>query len=148
MGEAAKSMRNKGFTLVEIMIVVSIILMISAVSIPGLLRARLSANEASAIASLKTICWAATTYRGTNPAYPANLLDLSTAAPAYVDTVLGTGLKQGYQFNLTGAANSYNVTATPITPNITGVRTFFVDTAGIIRTSDNGTADASSTPIE
>lgn len=148
MREAAKILRSKGFTLVEIMIVVSIILMVSAISIPGLLRARMNANETSAVASLKTICWAATTYRGTNPAYPANLSDLSVAASAYVDAVLGSGLKQGYQFNLTGGTNTYSATAIPITPNITGVRTFFVDAAGIIRTSDNGTADASSTPIE
>jgi type IV pilus assembly protein PilA len=138
---------KRGFTLVEIMIVVAIILLLAAIAIPGLLRSRLNANEAGAIASLKTISWAATTYRAQNPSYPANLSALASGFPAYVDSVLGTGVKQGYQFNLSGNANMFNVTAIPVTPNITGVRTFFVDAGGVIRSSDNGTADATSTPI-
>jgi type IV pilus assembly protein PilA len=142
-------MRPKyGFTLVEIMIVVAIILLLAAIAIPGILRSRLNANEAGAIASLKTISWAATTYRSLNPCYPANLSDLASSVPAYVDSVLGSGAKQGYQFNLSGDANTYNVTATPVTQNITGVRSFFVDVAGVIRASSNGTADETSAPIQ
>lgn len=143
-----KKNSSRGFTLVEIMIVVAIIVFLAAIAIPGLLRSRLNANEAAAIASLKTISWAATTYRAQNPNYPSNLSDLATAIPAYVDSVLGSGVKQGYQFNLIGQANVYNVTATPVTPNFTGVRTFYVDAAGIIRASANGTADANSPPLE
>lgn len=139
--------RHKGFTLVEIMIVVAIIVLLAAVSIPGLLRARMNGNEAAAIASLKTAAWAATTYRTSNSAFPANMSDLSSAVPQYVDTVLGSGLKQGYLFNLTGEANAFNITAVPEVPNATGVRTFFTDSSCVIRSSSNGTANASSTPI-
>ena len=140
--------KRAGFTLIEIMIVVSVIVLLAAIAIPGILRSRLSANEAGAVASLKTISWAATTYRAQSPVYPANLADLASSAPAYVDSVLGSGLKQGYQFNLTGSANNFNVTAVPVTQNITGVRSFFVDAGGVIRASSNGTADATSSPIQ
>jgi len=129
------------------MIVVAIIVLLAAVSIPGLLRARLNANEAAAIASLKTISWAAQTFRTSNPGYPSNLTELSTSVPQYVDAVLGSGVKQGYNFTLTGEANSFNVTAEPSTPNVTGVRSFFVDTSGVIRSSFNGTADDTSPAI-
>ena len=142
-------MRHKaGFTLVEIMIVVAIIVLLAAIAIPGILRSRLSANEAGAVASLKTISWAATTYRAQNPSYPVNLSDLAISVPAYVDSVLGSGVKQGYQFNLSGSTNTFNVTAAPVTQNITGVRTFYVDAGGVIRASANGTADATSPPIQ
>jgi type IV pilus assembly protein PilA len=140
--------RLQGFTLVEVMIVVAIIVLIAAIAIPGILRSRLNANEAAAVASVKTISWAATTYRTQNPGYPANLSDLAAAVPAYIDRVLGSGTKQGYTFVLEGSANYYNVSAVPVTPNVTGVRTFFVDAAGIIRATANGTADATSMPIQ
>ena len=140
-------MKRLGFTLVEIMIVVAIVVLLATIAIPNLLRARLSANEAAAVASLKTISWAAQTYRTSNPGYPDNLSELSTSAPQYVDAVLGSGLKQGYNFTLTGEANSFNVTAYPMTPNVTGVRSFFVDTSGVIRSSSNGTADDTSSAI-
>lgn len=142
-----KQMRNPGFTLVEVMIVVAIIVVIAAIAIPGLLRSRLNANEAAALTSIKTISWAAITYRTTNPAYPVNLSDLAIAVPAYIDTVLATGKKQGYTFNLTGSANYFNVTAQPVEPNITGVRTFYTDPSGVIRASATGIADSSSPSI-
>ncbi len=138
---------SKGFTLVEIMIVVAVIVLLAAVAIPGLLRSRLNANEAAAISSVKTISWAATTYRAANSAYPANLSVLSSSNPSYVDSVLGSGSKQGYNFTLEGNSDNFNLSAIPATPNITGVRCFFVDTGGVIRSSANGTADATSMPI-
>jgi prepilin-type N-terminal cleavage/methylation domain-containing protein len=139
--------KRYGFTLVEIMIVVAIIVLLAAVSIPGLLRARMNANEAAAVASLKTISWAAQTFRTSNSGYPENLSELSTSAPQYVDAVLGSGAKQGYNFTLVGETNSFNASAEPATPNVTGVRSFFVDTSGVIRSSSNGTADATSPAI-
>jgi len=129
------------------MIVVAIIVLLAAVAIPGLLRSRMNANEAAAISSVKTISWAATTYRAANSAYPMNLSALSSTNPTYIDAVLGSGTKQGYNFVLEGNGESFNLSATPVTPNITGVRTFFTDTGGVIRSSNNGTADATSPPI-
>lgn len=140
--------QRRGFTLVEIMIVVAIIVLLAALTFPGIVRSRMNANEASAIASLKTISWAAVTFRAANPRYPANLSELSTTDPPYVDTVLGSGTKQGYNFTLAGGTNTYNVTAQPVLSNVTGVRTFYVNEQGVLRGSSNGTADANSTPVQ
>lgn len=136
-----------GFTLVEIMIVVAIIVIIASLTIPGILRSRLNANEATAITSLKTIAWAAITYRTANSAYPSNIGQLGGVNPTYVDSVLASGTKQGYTFNLAGDVNFFNATATPVVPNVTGVRYFYVDTSGVIRASSSGPADSSSLSI-
>lgn len=137
-----------GFTLIEIMIVVAIIVVIAAIAIPAVLRSRVTANEASAITSLKTINWATITYKATNAVYPSNLTDLSTCDPSYIDSVLASGTKQGYNFSLVSTNSTFSVTAVPTVPNITGVRTFYTDTGGVVRASGNGTvADETSTPI-
>ncbi len=137
---------KKGFTLVEIMIVVAIIVLLAAIAIPNLLRARLSANEATAIAAMRTISTAAESYRAAQspPAYPGNLSLLSSANPPYIDTVLGAGNKSGYTFSWAGSGNTFGVTAAPQTANVTGVRSFFVDQSGVVRV---GTSSAG-TPIE
>jgi len=147
-----RSFRRKspqaGFTLIEIMIVIAIIVVIAAIAIPAVLRSRVTANEASAITSLKTINWATITYKATNAVYPSNLTDLSTCDPSYIDSVLASGSKQGYNFSLVSTNSTFSVTAVPTVPNITGVRTFYTDTGGVIRASSNGTvADETSTPI-
>ena len=78
---------GRGFTLVEIMIVVAIISLLAAIAIPNLLRASHNANEAASIAALRTISTACESFRSaqTPTSYPANLAALSTATPAYID---------------------------------------------------------------
>jgi prepilin-type N-terminal cleavage/methylation domain-containing protein len=135
---------KRGFTLVEIMIVVAIIILLAAIAIPNLLRARLNANEAAAIAALRTLSSAFESYRAaqTSPTYPANL-GVLTVTPAYIDSTLGGGTKQGYSFVPSGiSANEYTVTASPTTPNVTGVRTFLVTEDGVIEASSGGAAFA------
>lgn len=125
---------KKGFTLVEIMIVVAIIVLLAAIAIPNLLRARLNANEATAVAALHTISTAAQSYRGANPVYPTALASMASPnqTPPYIDAVLGAGAKQGYSFALAGTTNAFTATARPLTPGTTGVRGFFVDQSGVI----------------
>ncbi|MFA5147515.1 MAG: prepilin-type N-terminal cleavage/methylation domain-containing protein [Candidatus Omnitrophota bacterium] len=128
-----------GFTLVEIMIVVSIITILAVIAIPGFIRARVNANETSAISSIRTISTACESYRAMQSpsTYPPNLAVLSGDNPPYIDSTLGGGTKQGYTFLYSLVnASQYTCTASPVTPNISGVRVFFVDESGVIRVDD------------
>jgi len=143
--------QRHGFTLVEIMIVVAIISLLAAIAIPNLLRARHNANEAAAIAALRTISTACESYRSaqTPTTYPANLAALSSATPPYIDSSLGgatgaSSAKQGYYYTYALVnANQFTCTATPAVSGTTGTRIFFVDESGVIRLNS-----ASGSPIE
>lgn len=132
---------KKAFTLVEIMIVVAIIALLAAIAIPNLLRARLTANESSAIATLRTLSSCAENFRAaqTSPTYPANLTALTTAAPPYVSGFTGAdgNQKAGYTFAVAGAQNMYQAVANPITVGTTGNRSFCVDHTGVLRAQNS-----------
>jgi len=150
-------MRNKqkGFSLIELLIVVAIILIIAAIAIPNLLRSKMAANEASAVGSLRTINTSEVAYSTTYGTYSTSLGDLgpaatpSSTAADLIDSVLASGAKSGYTFVYTpGTSNlSYSITAAPTTAGVTGQRTFYTDSSGVIRADATGTADSSSTPI-
>ena len=140
---------KRGFTLVEIMIVVAIIALLAAIAIPNLLRARLNANEAAAIGAMKTIATAAISYRTNYSAYPSNLGVLDDTTPPYIDSVLAGGTKQGYTFVLTGSTDSFIAVGRPSIYGKTGVRSFRVDESGVIRyTTANAAPAENDNPIE
>jgi type IV pilus assembly protein PilA len=143
--------KQKGFSLIELLIVVAIILIIAAIAIPNLLRARIAANESSAVASIRTLNTAQISY---NSAYPTigfagSLSALSgtctsAAAPTsagacLIDTQLSSGTKSGYAFQMTGVsgtpASSYQAIGTPISANTTGVRSFCSVADAVVRYS-------------
>jgi type IV pilus assembly protein PilA len=155
-------MRNKqrGFSLIELLIVVAIILIIAAIAIPNLLRSKMAANEASAVGSLRTINTASVGYSTTYGGYPPALTNLSPATPAtatsadLIDSVLATGTKSGYAFTyaaVTSDANgnilSYTLNANPLKVGTTGQRGFFTNQTGVIRADPTTAATATSTPI-
>jgi type IV pilus assembly protein PilA len=133
--------RPNGFSLIELLIVVAIILIIAAIAIPNLLRARISANEASAVSSIHAVNTAAITYTTIFPAtgYAATLLSLgpgggcnSPANACIIDSLLANGTKSGYVFTYVQDASStpspgYTLNADPITRGITGQRSFYSD---------------------
>ena len=133
---------SRGFTLVEIMIVVAIIALIAAIAVPNLLRARHNANETAAIGNLRTMVSAMESFRAAQnpPSYPAALTDLSAASPQYLNDTLAAGTVQGYDFAFAQvSANQYTLNATPTTPGVTGTRHFFADETGVLRNGDDNT---------
>jgi type IV pilus assembly protein PilA len=148
MMKIPKHIGEHGFTLVEIMIVIAIIIIIGALAIPGLMRSRLNANEAAAVAALKAISAASVMYRTTYTSFPQNISSLYDPNGAqYVDSILASGSKQGYNFSVAGDENGFTASAIPSKPNITGSRYFFLDSNGVIRASRDGEADSSSPAI-
>ena len=156
--------KQKGFSLIELLIVVAIILIIAAIAIPNLLRARIAANESSAVASVRTLNTAQISY---NSAYPtvgfastmASLAGTSCAPPTsagacLIDTQLSSGTKSGYNFALSGVtgtpASTYQVIATPLAPNQTGVRYFCSFADAVVRYSAASitTCDNTVTPLQ
>lgn len=137
--------KSAGFTLIELMIVVAIIAIIAAIAIPNLLRSRVQSNETAAIGNLRTVNGAQTAYHSANANY-GTYAQMTGATPAFLDgTFLDGAQKQGYTFAaivLGNANQNYSATATPITYQTTGVRSFFTDASGVVRGGDLAGADA------
>jgi len=155
--------KQKGFSLIELLIVVAIILIIAAIAIPNLLRSKMASNEASAVGSLRTLNTASVTYSTSYGSYPGSLGVLGPIASGgtassgladLVDSVLSSGIKSGYSFTWSqGSTDSsgnylnYSITAQPLTPGTTGQRYFYTDQSGVIRADSAAMASAASTPI-
>lgn len=126
-------MHKKAFSLVEIMIVVAIIALLAAIAIPNLLRAKISANDALAKSTLRTLSTAAETFATTNQgAYPGAIASLTTATPPYVNKNYCGETISGYTYTCTFATDSYSFTGTPTTIGTSGTKAFTVTTGGIL----------------
>lgn len=125
-------MKNKGFTLVEIMIVVAIILLLAAITIPNITRARIQANQASAQGTLKLISSSLENYYALNNAYPLATTSLIGASPPYLSIDYFAGIHNGYTLTSTLATYSYFVAAYPVNAN-SGSFSYTVSTGGVIQ---------------
>jgi type IV pilus assembly protein PilA len=152
--------KQKGFSLIELLIVVAIILIIAAIAIPSLLKSRMAANEASAVGSVRSINTSQVTYSTTCSFYAATLAELNTGAlcPAAINTIdvaLATGLKSGYQITSKSPATAgggtnattFDVNADPVTQGVSGTRHFYSDQSLVIRVNPAAAATAASTPL-
>jgi type IV pilus assembly protein PilA len=165
--------QQKGFSLIELLIVVAIILIIAAVAIPNLIRSKIAANEASAVASCRTVNTAEIVYSSTyntSTVFSDTLNSLgdggtaancggtttvpTSSAACLIDSALenaisgGTpGSKSGYTFTYAPVVGSYSLNAGPVSVNSTGVRYFYTDQSAVIRANFTGAASNTSSPI-
>lgn len=145
--------KQKGFSLIELLIVVAIILIIAAIAIPNLMRARMTANESSAAATIRTITSAEASYAARNNNQYANMATLVT--DGYLDTAIGnstTTPKNGYGFTVVpaGTANdTFHAEAVPSTMDKTGSYTYCSEEDNVVRrgAKSSTTCNGTSTPI-
>jgi prepilin-type N-terminal cleavage/methylation domain-containing protein len=165
--------KQKGFSLIELLIVVAIILIIAAIAIPNLLRAKISANEASAVGSMRSIVTAEVGYNaagwanGTTPiGFSAALSNLggtggcnppTSTSTCFIDNVLANATtqataKSGYYFTYAptggGPNTGFNLNGQPATPGQTGSRYFFTDQSGVIRFNPSASATSTDNPLQ
>lgn len=153
---------SKGFSLIELLIVVAIILIIAAIAIPNLLKSRIAANQASAVGSLRTINTSEATYASTyTTGYSPDLVSLgppasgngAPSAAGMIDSVLAAGAKSGYSFiyaataSTSGRYDTYTINANPSTVGTTGTNYFFTDQSGVIRQNSTQAAAVTDSPI-
>jgi len=159
-----------GFSLIELLIVVAVILVIAAIAIPNLLRSRLVANQASAVESLHQLNTAEVTYSSTYGSYSPTLGDLGSpgqglnpgaTAAGLVDDILAGGStaatvssKSGYTFtylpgvtDAEGKVYSYSVLATPNQMGTTGNNFYYTDQVGVIRQNSTTVAGSTDSPL-
>jgi type IV pilus assembly protein PilA len=156
--------KQKGFSLIELLIVVAIILIIAAIAIPNLLRSKIAANESSAVGSIRTINTSEVTYSSTwGTGFATNLATLGGASPCVtasaltaclIDPVLTAGSKSGYNFAAAGTLpvvvgvpavtvnNGFEVNAVPVKIQTTGVRAFCADQTGVLQFDPAGAGNA------
>ncbi len=154
---------DAGFSLIELLIVVAIILIIAAIAIPNLMRSRMAANESATAQNMRTITTAEVTYFTTyGVGFSATLADLGPpigGGPATVnkagliDDVLAAGAKAGYTYTyvsgapVAGVISSYTLNTDPSVPGSSGQRHFYTDQTGVIHQNTSAPAGINDPPI-
>jgi type IV pilus assembly protein PilA len=146
---------NQGFSLVELLVVVAVILIIAAIAIPNFIRSKERANEAAAVQNLRNITTAEVVYSTTyGIGFSADLVSLAgntitvdQAHAGLIDVVIASGMKNGYLYSYgvvtqdtLGHVIDYLIVADPQVPGTTGQRHFYTDQTGVIRANDSAAA--------
>jgi type IV pilus assembly protein PilA len=168
-------MEEKGFSLIELLIVVAIILIIAAIAIPDLLKSRQAAQQASAVGSLRTLNTAEVTYGATyTTGYSQDLISLdgnavpgTQASAGLIDSILGSGIKSGYGFEYQSNASatqactnpptqgavgtppiaSYSINASPLLCVAGNGNYYYTDQSGAIRQNNTAPAGTTDPPL-
>ena len=136
--------KRRGFSLIELLIVIAIILIIITIAVPNLTRARMHAMDTAALAAIKTIHTAQVQYYSTYGRYATSLTELgppasgqaSAASADIIAADLAQGKKQGYLFTLTGTQGGYIINARPEVFGNTGSKTFYSDQSMTVRVNE------------
>ncbi len=124
--------KKEAFTLIEILIVTAVIGLLLTILIPGVMRVRLIANEASAQATLKSIAVALENYANENDLYPLDPNSLFTAIPTYITKDYFIGIHNGYTFTHGISTYTYRIAASPSATNA-GQRSFQITTGAVLQ---------------
>ncbi len=147
--------QRRGFSLIELLIVIAIILIIVTVALPRLNKARVYAQEMAAQKAVQTISTAQVEYNSQFGRFAQSLTELgppasgaeSAAAAGLISADLASGEKQGYRFTVTATPTGYAISAVPITFGATGSRTFFADQTMDIHYNDGQEPASANSPI-
>ena len=138
--------RAQGFTLFELMVVVTVVALIAAFAIPALLGSLKGGKEASTISALKTIASVSEQYSIRFGGYADSLNRLTTTG--YLDSLFGSGTRSGYTYAYNATRYSWECSAMVEDPGITGDRNFYTTQAGVIYVSLSGPATSADSPID
>ncbi|MFC1709897.1 type II secretion system protein [Candidatus Omnitrophota bacterium] len=144
--------RNHGFTLIEIMVVVGVIVVLMVLAMPSMIRSRLNANESSAITVCRQVSNACQFYySNVSPhTYPSGFQELANANPQYLDDTFDTVRpeKHGYRFTYTREdSENFSIIGEPASEGRTGVRYFYVDEVGVITNKAGEQAGPNDDPV-
>lgn len=161
-GNRSATRAPKGFSLLELLIVVAVILTIAAIAVPNFIRSRMRANESAAVQSLRNITTAEMVYSTTyGIGFSSDLTKLGGTAvlanpnaAGLIDDVLASGTRSGYIFTYqvlstdsNGNVLDYGLNADPVNPGVTGERHFYTNQTNLIHLNQTGSAGPSDPPI-
>lgn len=153
---------HAGFSLIELLVVVAVILIVAAIAIPNFIKSKIRANEAAAVSNLRNVTTAEVVYTTTyNIGYAPALINLGGNGATVdqnnaglIDDVLANGLKSGYIFSYAvvnrdsqGNPTTFTLNADAQSPGFTGQRHFYVDQTNVIRENDTAPAGPSDPPL-